>query len=303
MRKTTLSLLIIILVVSAVASCNKRYLQIDNEMSSSPSEHISVNIDGVKETDDEIADTSREINEIVSITITDIFEDTLNITSDTQNVVDTPPQDFSQISEYYYTLTKIDNQWYMVWNDYWDGEFEDSTLHYEKVTISSVDALKNAVPHGDLGEDKSIFFMKYVNADNYTQVPIYNVESIWRPVFSDKWLFKPEVYLYNGYYEFVGFGEKRGEEAETISAIVLREDDYDFMLNGLSLPDEYLKLQNQTKTVNYKYEYFYEDYTNLAYHIYDMFIEQGDCYVRINVQTFVPLTDEQILAFNFEVLE
>ena len=287
MKKLIILLLALTLIIGAFISCQKKYFYIDAETST---ENMSA------ATSEKISD---ETNASVETTENIITLDTIETIDGTDAGGTSEGLDTTQYpTEYNYTLTKINNQWYMVWNDYWDNESENSALHYEKIKISSMDALKNAVPQGDLGDGKAIFFMKYVNADNYTQVPFYDVEHIWQPSFPDKWSFETEVYLYNGYYEFMGIGESRNGETEIVSVAVLRKDDYNVILNNLQTSEDYSNLQNEKRIVNY--EYSYEEISDSAYHIYDMLIEQSNCYARIYIQTFEELTDDQILAFGFE---
>ena len=99
-------------------------------------------------TDDTSGTTNQETNAETTMetTLPESFE-TTNITTDTEE----------SSKDYAYTVEKIDGKWYMIWDNYWDGEFNNSAIHYETVYVDSIDALKNAIPNGDLGKDASIF--------------------------------------------------------------------------------------------------------------------------------------------------
>lgn len=179
MQKLILLLLTLTLIFGIFASCNsKKYLPIDDETSSSPSE-----------------DTTKETNDTGTVTTTEITQDTLDITSETQEIE--YPED------YYYTVKEIDGKWYMNFDSYvtptifFEGYHEDKNWPF-----SSFEELYNTlIVDKSLTKEEKIYIIDwYYKTEN--GIEIINFDELYVPVLPSS-VEMPSVYWYKTTYGVV----------------------------------------------------------------------------------------------------
>ena len=254
-------------------------------------------------TDDTSGTTNQETNAetTTETTLPESFE-TTNITTDTEEAS----------KDYAYTVEKIDGKWYMIWDNYWDGEFNNSAIHYETVYVDSIDALKNAIPNGDLGKDASIFFMKYVNVNTYTRIPIYDIDHIWQPTTPDSLsaVHPDMIALYPGSYSFqawyVEHPEWLGISSPAYTIEVLPKESYESSYeadNQLLISNGWSKkeLRDGEKMLTiYSCSGESPRVEDVILHSYCIYATNGQYYGTIDTTLDHELTDEELLEFGFE---
>ena len=297
MKKVILLLLTLTLILGTFASCQKRYLYIDDETSGSPSKDTTTEREETTEDIEDIditEETTSEENESVSAITTVISEDTLDLTSDTQGLANMPEE-----KEYTYTVEKIDGNYYLVFNDYVKTTYPTS-IHVD-FEIDSLDFLKYTVPSGNMNTGAKQHVMNYIDdSDPEHKVKIYDIEHIWQPIIPE---YLPAVayssIIWEVYrYTFSIYFESR-MEGLTYYALVLTEDDYIFTYN--SLQEDYeldgysrKELRDGDKEITV----FELEYGEYFYH--SILITNGEYYGFINVKLRQKLTDAELLQLGFE---
>ena len=166
MKKTILLLLTLTLILGVFASCQKRYLHIDDETSGSPSEDTTVvSEETTEETDENIDPESSEesLNETVKTTvITEIIE-TLETIDGTDNGGTTEVIDNTPPEEYNYTLEKVGDQWYMVFDDYVD--YPNYPLAYLFFETNSMETIKQMIFNKELDSEQKRIILEIGDRD------------------------------------------------------------------------------------------------------------------------------------------
>ena len=292
MKKLIILLLTLTLILGVFASCQKRYLTIDDETSSSPSEDTSTE------------STTGYITESNETTQTE------NTETDDRSTEITDPID-SDANKYTYTVEKIDGKYYMVFDNYWAGS-GNPFIGYSVVYVNSLYDLKYEIPQGNLGEAKSLFIRKYVHEHNYTQVPIYDIEHIWQPTLPDSFpavhpdmiALRPGSYSFQAWY--VEHPEWLGISSPAYTIEVLSKESYEssyestdqrLISNGWSKKE----LQDGDKMLTvYSFSGESDHEEGVILHAYTIYATNGQYYGTIHTALDHELTDEELLEFGFE---
>ncbi|MBR6680058.1 MAG: hypothetical protein IKL59_02235 [Clostridia bacterium] len=198
MKKLIILLLALTLILGVFASCNKRYLQIDEETSSSSSETITaISTNTVEETSKETTEETTLDSTEESVE-TAKYKETINITETMETiktdngVVGDIDIGYRPLIEYDYTIQKVGDQYYMVLNDYTpSGEVPYGSTGYSYISspltysgMSALDMLKYGIPNGQMGymSDSYIGHLLYFKSqEDNVGVKLYDVEHVWRP--------------------------------------------------------------------------------------------------------------------------
>ncbi|MBR6680236.1 MAG: hypothetical protein IKL59_03140 [Clostridia bacterium] len=158
MKKLIILLLVLTLVLGVFASCNKRYLQIDDETSSSSSESIyetsseetSTTVTSVEHTSES---TFEETNETPKTFDTVVTVETIESIDGTEAGGTTEPINNTVYpNEYNYTLEKIGDQWYMIFDTYVDNpKYPLSYVYFE---IDSMETIKQMIFNNELDQEQ-----------------------------------------------------------------------------------------------------------------------------------------------------
>ena len=307
MKKTILLLLTLSLILGVFASCQKRYLHIDDETSSSPSKETTTERE--ETTEDEDSDitikTTSEENESVSAITTAISEDTLDLTSDTQGLANMPEE-----KEYTYTVEKIDGNYYLVFNDY----VKSSTYEPfgDSITVPSIDYLKDTIPSGNMDTGLKYKVMLRINDnDPDHKVKIYDVEHVWQPTFPDSFPARSpsviELISFTNYVfraPFVEAPEWLGTYPGFYASVLLPEDYIkelesaeDLVSRGYSKKE--LRDGNKVYTV-YSRSVESPDVPGTYRYFYYILATNGKYYGTIDTTLDYELTDAELLQFGFE---
>lgn len=300
MKNFLILLLTLTLILGVFASCGKKYVNpLDDETSSSPSEHTdSENITGDITESNETNQSENYNSEETS------SEDTEETTTNVENWLD----------NYNYTIEKIDGKYYMVWNDYFERVYsgEDINEPYTTVRVNSLYDLKYEIPRGNLGDSKKDFIYDYVFKNNYTQVPMYDVEHIWQPTMPDI-IHKeyveviglcPGSYCFQAYYS--DKPEWLGDTAPAYNIEVLSKESYDsycetYNQSLLSFGYSKKELRDGDKELTvYNYSGESPRAEGVILHSYVIYVTNGQYYGIINITLDYQLTDEELLEFGFE---
>ena len=285
MKKLIILLLTLTLIFGVFVSCNKRYLYIDDE-----TEDISVS--------DEPAETTSEVNESTSPSTTDIYQDTLNITSDTLEWAETQYPSYVES----YTIEKIDGQYYMVFNSYdIDPAYNANDGFY--YGLGGVEFLTpDELFIGLFNNTLDIYTMNYIvkHFDRTENgIPIFAPDNFYVPHMPQPWTVNQShdsirVLWING-QDYV-IGGVNQDDGELLSVRVLTKETFDYELEDMnskinSMADSRI-IENGQKKVTAFLEL---TSTGGGVHLY---VEEGDLYYiyLIGGTTEMP-DDEYLLSF------
>ena len=163
MKKTILLLLALTLILGAFSSCGyKTTNMFDDQTSSSPSEDTTVASEETTEETDEETDTE-SLNETVKTTVVTETVETLDTIDGTDNggttevIGNTPPK------EYNYTLEKVGDQWYMVFDDYVD--YPHYPLAYLFFETDSMETIKQMIFNKELDSEQKRIILEIGDRD------------------------------------------------------------------------------------------------------------------------------------------
>ena len=290
MKRTILLLLTLSLILGAFSSCGHKTVDpIDDQTSSSPSEDTSA------ESTENVIDDSTELNEVNQSENTETDDRLTEITTA-----------YDYLDDYTYRVEKIDGKYYMIWNDYYHSLITDEPAMYP-IKYSSFEALKNDLLARTLDPGHVKRILKYrVRKDNYTRLPITDLDHFVKPILPDGWECLSEFEWYVDYYKFTAI---IGDYKAYIS--ILTEEQYNNTLNNVSpfgsegidsVLNEYKedllpqrKVQQGSKTV-YLLRRDLNERLDAC-----IFFTNGDYWGFIQGNyPFQDLTDEQLLSFGFE---
>ena len=298
MKKLIILLLTLTLILGVFASCNKRYIQIDEETSSSPSEDIStVSDETSRGIADDTAETTSEVNESTSPTTTDISGETFDITSDTQGMADIPPADIEYPSEYNYRVEKRGDQYYMVFDSDDVSKPENITIYPGGGFRVSLDELKNKIPNGILSDTiKYAILSDYVDTDTERAegLKMYDIERIWRPsMVPSGWILQNYVDWHISSYRFpITWGDTETEESSTGYITILLKDTY---------YNTYADIDMQSAEVLQSGDIVYTVVARPSdsFWGYKIWCSNGEFYSLIEIIGYKELSNEEILSFGF----
>ena len=166
MKKIILLLLSLTLVLAVLSSCQKRYLHIDDETSSFPSEDTTVAIEEtVEETEADIDTESLEesLNETVKTTVITETVETLDTIDGTDNGGTTEVIGNTPSEAYNYTLEKVGDQWYMVFDDYVD--YPNYPLVHLFFETNSMETIKQMIFNKELDSEQKRIILEIGDRD------------------------------------------------------------------------------------------------------------------------------------------
>ncbi|MBR6680843.1 MAG: hypothetical protein IKL59_06245 [Clostridia bacterium] len=309
MKKIIILLLALTLVLGVFVSCNKRYLYIDDETSSSPIESIYETTSEETSNEKTSESTSEETNEPPKTSDTAVTVDTIESIDGTEGGTTEIPE-VEDPSEYNYTVEKIDGEYYLVFNDYFKVESIDQV--YSPFIVPSLDFLKHIVPSGNMDRGSKNCVMGYINDnDPDHKVKIYDVEHVWQPIFPDSLpaTQSTQIEWHMTSYVFNGWLEDRPawlESMPSYMASVYLEKTY---------KKAYESDQEKLISQGYSKKEFYDGDKELvafcfsiedpeeagAYrYYYSIYITNGQYYGIIDINLAYELTDDELLEFGFE---
>ena len=286
MKKLIILLLALTLILGVFASCNKRYLYIDDETSSSPIESIYETSNEETSNEKTSESTSEETNEPPKTSDTAVTVDTIESIDGTEGgtteIVDTG----TTSNEYNYTLEKVDDQWYMVFDDYVD--YPHYPLAYLFFETDSMETIKQMIFNKELDSEQKRIILEIGDRDEIgisipkildpvlpSDMAVY--QAFW---YADHFVvsFISEDYKIDGYMDF------------------LDEAQFTEQYNAASEENIYVS-EDGTKTVVFKQvKNQYVD-TDLLY------IKIGDNYACFSINGMPDNPDKDlIMSFGFEAL-
>lgn len=302
MKKTILLLLTLTLILGVFASCQKRYLRIDDETSSSPSE--STNSESKETTEDEDADisveTTSEENESVSPITTEIIDDTMDITVDTLGNAETEAPEYLES----YTIEEIDGQYYMVFNSYdVDPDYNAGWILEQLAPgFNSVEAYLYALVNKTFNIDDLVYMVRNFSRNEHG-IPIFDPTDMYIPAL-------PQYWEFGEYMDFSVVSFQDGQrlifsavkgDIGWLAAEMITKDAFDRRLQDEMKKSEFEFIQGEQKNV-----YLTEvDTGDPLFYEYIMYVVQGEHYCRYNIimMNGEPLSREQLLSFGIEKYE
>ena len=274
MKKLIILLLTLTLILGIFASCQKRYLTVDDETISSPSEDTST---------ENTAGYITESNETNQTENTETDDRLTDITTvhDTNN--------------YTYDIEKSGEKYYISFNEQ-GGDLRGPGNTISPIQFSSLDTLKYDIPNGNIDANTwRILWNDYITA---MKMPLYDIEHIWQPKVPEGWTVQEK---FNWGIEYYGFYLNSEDESNVLCLYVYTEERYNenFLptaeecLNEIGTPNSPArKIQHEDITV-----YFY---STRGGDNYEILFSNGEYFGRIYGDLSADLTDEEILGFGLE---
>ena len=282
MKKTILLLLTLTLILGVFASCNKRYLYIDDE-----TEDISVS--------DEPAETTSEVNESTSPTTTDISQDTLNITSDTlEEWAETQSPSYVES----YTIEKIDGQYYMVFNSYEVDPTYNAGWIFERFApnFNSTKEYLQTLVNKTFTLDDLVYMVRNFSK-NENGIPIFDPTDFYIPLFPEEWkkstnIDTPPVTFMDG--QKIYFCAEKGDNG-FMYAELMTQATFERSLN--SETGELELIQNAQREIRVKTEPFSNGHRTE----YTVYVTEDNHYCKysITVSNEELLTQDDLLSLGF----
>ena len=280
MKKLIILLLTLALILGVFASCNsKRYLPIDDETSSSPSEN-----------------TSTEDNQ-GGITTDGLTEDTLPDFEDET----TKPGEVKYVTSY--EVKKVGDQWYMIFDSYVSNPDIPNNF-YTDMHFQTLGELKNKI----LNHSLTLPEMQNI-VDNFTRddigIPIFNLED---PYVSN---LGPSVVVEDGEPHILSLAWSDGECYDSRHYLSTDDDENDyevfttfFMYSKAEFEQEYNKavnnyseprtIQNENKTAHIV----------MSSHIICMYVTEGEYYYSYVISDYEEFPDDEtLLSYGIEKYE
>ena len=280
MKKLIILLLTLTLILGVFASCQKRYLTIDDETSSSPSEDTST------ESTTGYITESNETNQTENTETNDRLTD---ITLETQ------PIEYPET--YNYTIKKVDGKWYMDFDSYLTpGIYHHIDMATQLATTSFTQLYNDII--NNVYSQRAL--LEIIDNWRITEhgIPIINFDELYVPtipgtmVFDEYILWEQETYSTSIHdisdEEITALLDSISKtEFENIKAQALRSDDSGTITDGRRILTE----SDKTIIVEYK---TYSDRTGSFY----MYVHQGNGYFRYSFRNFLEFpSDDFLLQF------
>ena len=292
MKKTILLLLTLTLILGVFASCQKRYLHIDDETSSSPSKETTTEREETTEDEDSditIETTAEENEDITDITTEDV-NDTLDITVDTT--------DSGYVSSY--TIEEIDGQHYMVFNSYTVDPVYIYTPHF--LEFLTPEELLTNLSNKTLDINAMNFIVRHFDKTE-NGIPIFDLDNFYVPSMPLPWTLNQSydwirIIWSNGQeYEIGGVNKADGR---LLAVKVLNKEAFDYELHDMISKIDSMAASRMIENGQKKISAFLELTSSGGGGVH-MYVEEGDLYYiyLIGGTTEMP-DDEYMLSFGLQ---
>ena len=306
MKKLIILLLAITLILGVFASCSKRYINIDYELSGSPSEDItSANEETSKETTKE---TEKEITSIISEeTAPDI---TADITSNTEKAETTlsledilSPEIHPEYNPDYnpeagkYTINKVGDDWYLVFESKKpEAMFSDAIIGpYSYNSMSELKGALDALTAGNRDTIKSLW-----KKSEYG-VKVINFDELYSPILPSGISFSEKPYIFweeDRYWFYLDWIEGNAERFDGVVEMITYGDYAELKDEEMFKSAELISKNNKSVKIA---KSLYSSSENP--YIYYALISTPDTYAHITLRSSRPLDSEItniFLSFDFE---
>ena len=296
MKKLIILLLALTLILGVFVSCNKRYLYIDDETSSSPIESIYETSNEETSNEKTSESTSEETNEPPKTSDTAVTVDTIESIDGTEGGTTEIPE-IEYPSEYNYTVVKRGDQYYMVFDSY-DIAPPDLTYFGDGGIYISLDKLKNEIPNGILDDSDKRFLLRYFASDQVRDegFKLYDIENIWIPILpyglelenGVNWI--RDIYIFNA---------EGGIEDNAMSAkiTVLTKQRYEDMFHQENTQSmTVLQKNNATYSISQRTS----QYQGKTRYHYSIWCSDGYFFAKFDVNSDVELNNDQLLSFGLQ---
>ena len=294
MQKLIILILILTLILGVFASCNsKRYLPIDDETGSSPSEGTT--------TEDNQGGTTTDV--IAQDTLPDFEDET------------TKPGEVKYVTSY--EVKKVGDQWYMIFDSYIANPADITYYPPEYLRVESIAELRNDI----LNHRLTLTQMNTIVA-NFTRddigIPIFNLDEIYLPnvegdiITYDEGFLRYKYYWMNGKrYDIAYFmdvddddGVAYEEEIDlTIGFFLLTKDNFESQINAnVNFNDTVRTIQSGIKTITLMIKK--QANLNETSYSVSMYVVEGDQYYCYWIDGFDEIPDDEtLLSYGIEKYE
>ena len=271
MKKLIILLLTLTLILGIFSSCGKRYLTVDDETSSSPSE-----------------DTPAES------TMGDAIEsNVISQTENTEDLVETPESKEVEYAEYY-DFAEIDGQHYMVFNSYNIRPGPPADVNYLPPTFDSVEEFLNEWTNQTFASNVVSYIVRFFSRTE-NGIPIFDPNNFYVPSMPESWVLgysdaEALTFLDGQCIAFVGACEEIGFLTVKVLGKELFENEFKSKEEDLEL------ISSDQKEV-------YMQHETDSHHKYTMYVTEGDLYYIYVIRVREPLSHEQLLSFGLKKYE
>lgn len=297
MKKYILLSLVLIIIFSTFSSCGYKTVDIiDDETSSSPSEDTTIASEETTEETDENIDTesSEESIETTSYTETIGTAETMESIETDNGVTEKPidtEEDIDYPSKHTYTMQKVGDQWYMVFDTYLRDPMYNH-LTYVPFEVTSMDAVKQAIFYNEL-IDWQTEHIVYLFEPDEIGIPLPDMLD---PILPSNLIVYQAFWEHEGFV--VSFMDKNYSSSSDMDGAMFVIDESEFAEQYNSAPEENIYVsEDGTKTIVLK------QVKNQYVDKHLLYIKIGDNYAYFSINGMPDNPDRDlIMSFGFEVL-